>query len=115
MNVELKPCPFCGGEARIDEGMRGYPCILCGTCGASSDYASTDDVSEAITAWNTRHDHSPDAGKVGEDAARYRALRQLAVSAWNGERPPIPQDKTPAAFDDWVDQVVEAARAGERG
>lgn len=50
----LAPCPFCGGDARIDEGMRGYPCILCGTCGASSDYASTDEVSEAIAAWNRR-------------------------------------------------------------
>jgi Lar family restriction alleviation protein len=52
--VELMPCPFCGSAPRVDEGMRGYPCILCGNCGASSDYASTDDVSEAVTAWNTR-------------------------------------------------------------
>jgi Lar family restriction alleviation protein len=55
----LLPCPFCGSPARVDEGTRGYPCVLCGTCGASSDYASTDDEAEAIAAWNRR---TPPAG-----------------------------------------------------
>lgn len=57
--VELKPCPFCGGEAKIigpvQEG--GY-CVECPQCLASSKlmYPLMDDVSELLTeAWNTRH------------------------------------------------------------
>jgi Lar family restriction alleviation protein len=112
---ELKPCPFCGGTARIDEGMRGYPCILCGTCGASSDYASTDDVSEAISAWNTRHGHSPDAGKLGEDAARYRWIvrrpkSKITIdSQWGEQRISF----TTTDAESFIDSAREqAARAG---
>lgn len=59
--MELKPCPFCGGEAKI---ARSAPCmnklseVVCNICGArtrlfeiSTEYAS--DV-EAAKAWNRR-------------------------------------------------------------
>ena len=68
--MELKPCPFCGGEARIIEaeiGMfeDGYAVYCGGTCGVKmgvdgrlgeaykwTPYFSTE--AEAIEAWNTR-------------------------------------------------------------
>lgn len=56
---ELKPCPFCGGEAKIKA--RYYRAInyfcyngVCQECNASMDTKDTE--AEAIEAWNTRHE-----------------------------------------------------------
>ena len=75
MSVELKPCPFCGGgEIKVGQPFTHKFCVYCdnseGGCGAEGGLRASRE--EAIAAWNTRHDHSPDAGKMGEDAARYR-------------------------------------------
>ncbi len=57
MSEELKPCPFCGGEAELcqgyDEDGTELCSIHCGTCGMET---IRDDrkPAEAITAWNTR-------------------------------------------------------------
>ena len=57
METNLKPCPFCGGEARIKA--RYYRAIdyysysgVCAECNASMDPKDTE--AEAIEAWNTR-------------------------------------------------------------
>lgn len=58
---ELKPCPFCGGEAHlfVNEGVR----VLCPKCGASTkiliDGMTASGVTEnatkaVIEAWNRR-------------------------------------------------------------
>ena len=59
---ELKPCPFCGAEARVCGfhysllDIAGEPkdfCVICNDCSASSyHYANTPD--KAIAAWNRR-------------------------------------------------------------
>ena len=47
---ELKPCPFCGGEATIQpEG--DYHEIHCEDCGIELNRRTYD---ETVTAWNTR-------------------------------------------------------------
>ena len=56
-NKELKPCPFCGGEADIHtyEDMltdKNYTEVVCGYCGVGT---KGDTQSEAIKAWNTRN------------------------------------------------------------
>lgn len=56
MKEELKPCPFCGGEAvLVDSGtdilIRCY-CISCRNCRCNSDWLKT--RKEAIGAWNRR-------------------------------------------------------------
>lgn len=47
--AELKPCPFCGGEAHIQKSGNW---IRCAECGAETDYYDIEE--EAIAAWNRR-------------------------------------------------------------
>ena len=60
MTEELKPCPFCGDEARIvlDRG-RNAVGVECSKCTAQQP-PSWDVASEewAVRAWNTRLSHS---------------------------------------------------------
>ena len=52
---ELKPCPFCGGEARYTNlGCCVY--IRCDACDFSMPTQRTE--AEAIEAWNTRHERT---------------------------------------------------------
>lgn len=50
MNFELKPCPFCGGEAQLI-GHSPYS-ITCRKCRATTVICNTPD--DAIKAWNNR-------------------------------------------------------------
>ena len=60
--IELKPCPFCGGEVRIDAididcfmvGCRNKDCI-CHVTGAAYDT-----LWDAVEAWNRRADDARD-------------------------------------------------------
>ena len=58
MNNELKPCPFCGGEARLSED-KDYQIysVVCSECdAATNNYGIKQD---AIDAWNKRVETSP--------------------------------------------------------
>lgn len=58
MSEELKPCPFCGGEAEIrpvtmpDGNVRQYVSCLNDSCGAASGLFGMDCY--AVDAWNRR-------------------------------------------------------------
>ena len=60
MIEELKPCPFCGGEAHIslpDDDWDGY-CVGCDDCnvymGLGFGCGLFPTLEEATTAWNRR-------------------------------------------------------------
>lgn len=53
MEVELKPCPFCGGTTLLMN--KGSNCwITCNDCKAEGPYEIGQTEDEAITAWNRR-------------------------------------------------------------
>lgn len=58
--AELKPCPFCGGEAElVDYGLNArYKGVTCGECGARTRFFSPEigigGEFAAIEAWNRR-------------------------------------------------------------
>ena len=51
MSDELKPCPFCGGEAQLIEAM-GEVWVRCTECNASA--AMQNYPVDALAKWNTR-------------------------------------------------------------
>lgn len=55
MNVELKPCPFCG-EAGTEINISKSYFIKCNNCGVGTAIFSTPDY--AIAAWNRRNGNS---------------------------------------------------------
>jgi Lar family restriction alleviation protein len=53
MNKDVKPCPFCGGEADIKINYRpNYVVGVCLSCGSQG--VRKQKIYEAIYCWNTR-------------------------------------------------------------
>ena len=56
--TKLKPCPFCGGKAKIEKHESGmffkstYWFVICGMCRGRTFLQDTQE--EAIEAWNKR-------------------------------------------------------------
>jgi Lar family restriction alleviation protein len=48
---ELRECPFCGGEANIDEMSQDYYMVCCSKCGISCEFGT---YLTAIEMWNRR-------------------------------------------------------------
>lgn len=54
MNKKLKPCPFCGGEAKLflDESRYYKSQVYCKKCGVRTNREHIPEI--AVTTWNTR-------------------------------------------------------------
>lgn len=52
--TELKPCPFCGGEAIFPENCL-LTCVICIKCGATSRWCTSKEKAEEV--WNRRADN----------------------------------------------------------
>lgn len=52
MMPELKPCPFCGGKARLNQAYDGSFCVQCTKCGNGTLMEKTKET--VIKKWNRR-------------------------------------------------------------
>ena len=62
--IELKPCPFCGGEGSLSTNVNAKiiygSCWVCGARGQVvlyKDYPTDEDITEAIKLWSERADN----------------------------------------------------------
>lgn len=81
----LLPCPFCGGEAELENSIT-EAAVRCGSCNAmisrKHGWLADTGLSTAIAAWNTRADLLA--------AARDKVLDDLLdatehITGWSGE------------------------------
>lgn len=81
---ELKPCPFCGGEASKRLFYKGKYRVHCNVCDAySGDVCDTE--AEAIAAWNTRAEQTCKMESVwGTNALQCSECCSYA-STWDAE------------------------------
>lgn len=88
--IELLPCPFCGGTARLwPQGhKRGLALVSCGTCQTSGRKSTPRCV---VTAWNTRTalpQHRIGGTRMmksGIDLIAEERKRQIEVEGWTPE------------------------------
>jgi hypothetical protein len=73
--TELKPCPFCGGEAHVAKTLRGWKVECQGRMGSCYMNARTHYQPHkflAVTAWNTRTEVDTLRAEIARLAASYR-------------------------------------------
>ena len=71
-DVNLKPCPFCGGKADFDYDDSGYNWVFCKKCGVSTD--------------TRMHDHEDARLRLSEDwNQRDKAALQQSIAELKAE------------------------------
>lgn len=74
MSNELKPCPFCNGEASFSYGGIGQSrgiYVECIDCAASTEMYPEPNAVKAATSWNTRNAWIPCAERNPEKDGKY--------------------------------------------
>jgi Lar family restriction alleviation protein len=76
MSEELKPCPFCGGEAKVqyEIGSNLHPSVVCTTCLIRTPKSLSRDKNEVKNIWNTRQEMSEEEAK--ETLKTFKAERE---------------------------------------
>ena len=83
--TDLKPCPFCGGEAECHQWwsatISGDYATFCTKCGCGTDYYKT--KAEAIAAWNARAERGTlTAEQVREAVKRHASFDYGEIGAY---------------------------------
>lgn len=70
MSIELKPCPFCGGEAEMMGDQ--YPYVECQGCAAgfTANHSYEFDEDDAASKWNARSNAGPNLKPIAESKVR---------------------------------------------
>jgi Lar family restriction alleviation protein len=87
METELKPCPFCGGEAGMVPPDSALPLWYAG-CRHCDQGFCEDSEAEAIAAWNARADDN----RMCEDCAYFGQCETLKAMGAAG---------LPVSYDAW--------------
>lgn len=113
MADELKPCPFCGGEAEIvdigyEESIIGVGCSKCPVILAEySDYKPFKNEVEAIEVWNKRAPLEYDGWfylpKPKESLVKYGAPEITKTE--NGYKAKTPVEVIDIAIRSWCDEL----------
>lgn len=95
MTEELKPCPFCGGEAEYhtDNGPTGevYGWVGCNQCDAMSCHIDTRSMQpeekHPIDTWNIRHEEQETVAKIvvwlrTDPDAAYKPADAIEAGEW---------------------------------
>lgn len=87
-NKDIRPCPFCGGVAKLEKNVRSA-CVVCTKCGAQSklitiqiDICATD---EAKRQWNRRVPVVRDDQGEGFSADDWYHKNFVEADAYKGE------------------------------
>ena len=82
--MELRECPFCGGEASFDHDDNGWNWVVCEKCGVSTDcrtHTMEDCHPLLAEQWNRRA--SPASAPEGWKWRRHARTRWEAVGHWD--------------------------------
>lgn len=84
---ELKPCPFCGGEATLADGEAGTDGLSikarnprCRSCGVDMGYCS--DSITATIAWNTRPPQWQPIETAPNDGTGFTGYQRMDSDHW---------------------------------
>lgn len=116
MSEELKPCPFCGGQAKVYKGQSLYADriptrIYCAKCGARTGICLSE---RALKLWNTRTE-TPMQKRISELEAENRRLRKTLeeIEDFANEnyekRFPSPSCVTFETIKLWAEKVLKGA------
>lgn len=89
MGETIRPCPFCGGEAKL-ETYGGTACaVVCQSCHCGTPTMSLADVMAAVSRWNLRAErtcrnvsHEPLDFRCSECWAETYLLESGATTMW---------------------------------
>lgn len=76
---DMLPCPFCGSEDIVLDGMSSFRWMRCVRCGAIGPDAITDTAAEARAKWNARE---PDAANLRASIAGFAKAMECEEGVW---------------------------------
>lgn len=116
--IELKPCPFCGSEAKLVRNWNLHY-IMCRSCGATigevkrhpNDFRTRDEV---IAAWNSRTTEKEPVANIIIDEEQLKRMCDEAVSTIIDcvELLAVADECDAAGMDtDWAERIRKAVGA----
>ena len=82
---ELKPCPFCGSQAKSDLSDFGSAMVYCGAedvgvdCPVNAETGFHDSMESSIAAWNTRPADTLTEARVRDAFDKIAAVNTVAI------------------------------------